>query len=330
MEANIHSSSNIKLKFSIIIPNYNYGQLISKAIDSAISQNISNKNNNPNISLEIVVIDDCSTDNSLEVLESYSKDNKIKLLINTTNKGAAYSRNKGIEASTGDYIIFLDADDVLTQNSLYSICEFIKSSIENLSDLPRIILTNHNNYYLDQNNKKIIKKSINKTLSSNNNIRFIDYLFNKKISVTAGSIIFHKSFFNQTNNIIRFSEELKLNEDLAVFALAMLEKNFVYYNITTVEIYKHPASLRNQYNLLDITNNTEGLTNIIFNNPLLPIELKYLRNKFISLRYLSMFRTYFLAKKYTTARQLYHMGIKHNFSNIFKFNYFIKYIKSYI
>lgn len=86
---------------SAIIPNYNYARYVGEAVESALGQTY------PNI--EVIVVDDGSTDNSLEVLEQYR--DRIKI-IEQKNSGVCVARNRGVAESTGEYIAFLDADDV--------------------------------------------------------------------------------------------------------------------------------------------------------------------------------------------------------------------------
>ena len=88
---------------SIIIPTYNYGNYISVAIDSLLSQTYTN--------YEVMVIDDGSTDDTVNIVKSYN-DNRI-VYIYQQNQGANTARNRGLEESQGDYLIFLDADDLL-------------------------------------------------------------------------------------------------------------------------------------------------------------------------------------------------------------------------
>ena len=87
-------------KVSVIIPNYNYAQYVGEAVESVMNQSYKD--------IEIVVVNNGSTDNSLEVLEKYSK--KIHL-INQENLGQSGARKTGLERASGDYIAFLDADD---------------------------------------------------------------------------------------------------------------------------------------------------------------------------------------------------------------------------
>lgn len=98
------------MKISIIIPLYNQQEYISDAIESALSQTVK-----PH---EIIVINDGSTDNSLEIARKYP----IKV-INQTNRGLPSARNTGIMNATGDYILPLDADDILLENCLDKITQ---------------------------------------------------------------------------------------------------------------------------------------------------------------------------------------------------------------
>ena len=84
----------------MIIPNYNYAHFLKETVESALSQTYSN--------IEVVVVDDGSTDNSLEVLAQFAKD---ILLIESENRGSCVARNLGMSKASGQYLAFLDADD---------------------------------------------------------------------------------------------------------------------------------------------------------------------------------------------------------------------------
>jgi glycosyltransferase involved in cell wall biosynthesis len=91
----------VKPLVSVIIPNYNYAQYLREAIDSVLNQTYSN--------LEIIVVDDGSKDDSKKVLSGYGE--KIKTIFQQ-NQGVSAARNNGAKASGGEFIAFLDADDV--------------------------------------------------------------------------------------------------------------------------------------------------------------------------------------------------------------------------
>ena len=102
--------------FSVIIPTYNRGHLIHKAIDSLLNQTFSD--------FEVIIIDDASTDNTEEAISFY-KDDRIHYFKNSKNEERCVSRNIGIEKSKGKYICFLDSDDYHLSNHLERIYQEI-------------------------------------------------------------------------------------------------------------------------------------------------------------------------------------------------------------
>ena len=141
-----------KLTATILIANYNNAKFIKKCLTSILNQ--SHKK------IEIIVIDDCSTDNSIQVLKKFKK--KIKLIRNKTkNNIAGYDQMQtyynGFLKSRGDIICFLDSDDYYEKNKIKDVLNFfIKNKKENiLFDLP--IIKNNNQYTLARNKDKIIQ-----------------------------------------------------------------------------------------------------------------------------------------------------------------------------
>ncbi len=104
---------------SVIIPVYNGEKYLSKAIESVLRQEIL---------CEIVIVNDCSTDGTENVIQGYSHLEQVRYLKNERNKGVAYSRNRGVEASTGEYIAFLDADDWWEDTKLKKQLQALKGS----------------------------------------------------------------------------------------------------------------------------------------------------------------------------------------------------------
>ncbi|TKZ29207.1 glycosyltransferase family 2 protein, partial [Brachyspira catarrhinii] len=95
---------NNNMKISVIVPSYNSERYISRCLNSLINQTYKN--------LEIIIIDDYSTDNSCKIIEEFQKKyNNIIFLKNEENKKTFETRRIGMEAATGDYIGFCDADD---------------------------------------------------------------------------------------------------------------------------------------------------------------------------------------------------------------------------
>lgn len=107
------------MKFSIIMPTYNNVDVIKKSVESIFVQTYEN--------WELIIVNDGSTDDTVEVLEEYIKnDNRVKL-ITQVNKGPFQARINGLKQATGDYLLFLDADDYYEKDSLLILNEFITS-----------------------------------------------------------------------------------------------------------------------------------------------------------------------------------------------------------
>lgn len=93
-------------KVSVIIPNFNNSKYLEEAIKSVSNQTLKD--------IEIIVVDDCSTDNSWNILQQIAKkDSRIKIIKNQENSGAGLSRNAGLDVATGEFIKFLDSDDTM-------------------------------------------------------------------------------------------------------------------------------------------------------------------------------------------------------------------------
>ena len=101
---------------SVIIASYNSELYIEKCIKSVLD--------NKCYDIEIIVIDDESTDNSLKIINKYKKDITI---ISKKNSGVSDSRNLGVEVSNGKYILFIDGDDYISTTSLKKIVKYIKN-----------------------------------------------------------------------------------------------------------------------------------------------------------------------------------------------------------
>ena len=106
---------------SVIIPNYNSEKYIGETIESVLSQTYSN--------WELIIVDDCSTDASVTVIENYIKqDDRIRLFRNEKNRGAAYTRNVGLQQAQGKWVAFLDSDDLWTPEKLEKQVAFMKEN----------------------------------------------------------------------------------------------------------------------------------------------------------------------------------------------------------
>ena len=106
----------MRIKLSVIVPVYNVENEIKKCLDSLISQTIKN--------IEIIVVDDGSTDNSPVLVDQYSKQYNNIRVIHQSNRGLSGARNAGLNVASGEYISFIDSDDYVDLNMFKTMVEY--------------------------------------------------------------------------------------------------------------------------------------------------------------------------------------------------------------
>ena len=201
----------LQKKISVIIPVFNTESYISKCLDSLLGQTYTN--------LEIVVVDDGSTDGSWDVIQSYSgKDSRIKA-IRQLNQGVSKARNNALSIASGDYISFVDSDDWLDLNTYENImCMMNEYSAEALFFCWMEEYADGSSYNGKNDGKLIIPlddRDILKTYFENN------------IYLRISSGVIGKNLISD----FAFSEELKCGEDmLFTFQLLSNAHRVVYYN----------------------------------------------------------------------------------------------------
>ena len=196
---------NREYKLSIIIPIYNTAPYLEKCINSVLKQKLKE--------IEILAIDDGSTDGSLEIIKNIAKiDDRVKIF-HQENKGVSSARNLGIENSSGKWITFIDSDDYLDENS---ICKMIESVEEKECDIGvyafqrefgekyEIDFLPWSNITFEHN--EILEKVIPLMLSSTHQVN--------SISGSVCRSIFKKNLVQN----IRFNENVSIQEDL-IFCL---------------------------------------------------------------------------------------------------------------
>ena len=107
----------MEVNFSVVIPLYNKEAYVAKTLNSVLNQTYQN--------FEVIIVNDCSTDNSLNVVHKID-DSRFKIIKHNKNKGLSASRNTGIKAATHSYIAFLDADDYWDSIYLETIWNLVK------------------------------------------------------------------------------------------------------------------------------------------------------------------------------------------------------------
>ena len=105
---------------SIIMPSYNTGRFIKETIESVLAQSYP--------VWELIIVDDCSTDNTDDVVNQYLADERIRYIKNDTNSGAAVSRNRALREAKGKWIAFLDSDDLWEPDKLQKQISFMRDN----------------------------------------------------------------------------------------------------------------------------------------------------------------------------------------------------------
>ena len=217
------------LKIGIIIPAYNVEKYIFRAIESCIAQTYSN--------IEIVVVDDGSSDETYNVVKAYAdKDERIKLY-QQENGGVSSARNRALDMCTSDYVLFLDSDDWLEVDT-------VEKLVEKIEHNNKLLISSGCYYaYFDENGE--IYKTIpeneknNVSLSANEILMYVGQIkYNLRSSCYK---LFSLAVINENN--IRFVKEIRHGEDgLFVFEYLKRVDKFVYFADPLWNILERPGS----------------------------------------------------------------------------------------
>lgn len=124
---------------SVIVPVYNVETYLEECLDSIQNQTYTD--------LEVILVNDGSTDGSQAICERYCQTDKRFRLMNQTNQGLSAARNKGVEISTGEYIVFVDSDDIIKTNYLEKLMQYMTEDV----DIVECIFTVKKMEFLDEN-----------------------------------------------------------------------------------------------------------------------------------------------------------------------------------
>lgn len=204
---------------SVIIPTYNGGKFICHAIDSVLNQTYNN--------YEIIVIDDGSTDNTKKVIREYNS--KIKYIYHD-NKGLSFSRNVGLTEAEGEYIVMLDADDILDRN-------YLETQLMNLNrehGCEIVVCRNKIFFKLDRTGAPKVKK-IWRLFKNDYDI----HIYYRNIAPP------HAFMFriNLVREIGGFDESLRACEDYDFWFRAISRKKVNYNPLSKVYYRKHSKSM---------------------------------------------------------------------------------------
>lgn len=280
-------------KISVIIPIYNTEKYLKQCLDSVL--------NNTMKDIEIICVDDGSTDNSLKVLEEYkNQDKRIKIIKQEKNLGAGNSRNVGLDSATGEFLYFLDSDDFVEINIFEKMYNKIN---QQHSD---ICLCGRKNYDEKKDFIRICKNAIVTTLipqkDSFEPLEVKDDLF--QICSIACFTKLYKTDFIRKNNL-KFQELRTCNDVFFNFSTLLLSKRITYINESLV------TSRRNRIDSLTSTRGAYA-TNIILAHKKI---YEFLREKNLLSIYQTTFykqviKGYFFEQEYCTNWQKFKLLVE--------------------
>lgn len=191
---------------SIITPSFNSENYLEETIKSVINQTYLN--------WELIIIDDCSVDKSVEIVEKYCAiDKRIKFIKNKFNCGAAITRNNGLEIAKGRFIAFCDCDDIWFENKLEYQINFM---------LEKSIPISFTSYQLINENGE----SLNKVINAIDRITYLEYLKNTIIGMSTSMI--------DTSLVKEFRfENIRTRQDTMLW-ITLLKRGHVAYGIKEV------------------------------------------------------------------------------------------------
>jgi len=177
---------------SVIVPNYNHAKFLDQRIDSIINQTYQQ--------FELIILDDCSTDNSREIIEQYRMHPKVsKIVFNEVNSGSPFEQwEKGIGLATGEYIWIAESDDYADERFLESLMALIK--IE-----PETGLAYCGSYSVDEQGNKLdelmwdIENNRGNYYCNTGKFVCINYLFFRPIIPNASAVIFKRDAFKNVD-----------------------------------------------------------------------------------------------------------------------------------
>lgn len=218
-------------KVSVIVPVYNGEEYIEKCINSILSQTYDN--------IELIIVNDGSTDKTNKIISRYKNNQKVKL-IEQENIGISQTRNIGLREVSGEYVMFCDADDWLEENA-------IEQAVLHIEDYDLVRFNNYvanSNNALKMTNHDDVYADVSKEVTVNNMLKAI---LKSKTRIHLWNFIFKTSIIKE--NKITFDEELIWREDI-IFTLE--------YILASTKIKIVPDCLYYYYNNPNsITNNLE-------------------------------------------------------------------------
>lgn len=291
---------------SVVIPAYNYAKTLPRAVNSVLVQLDAS-------CVELLVIDDGSTDATPQVLEQLQAQNPGRFTaIHKPNGGLSSVRNRGIQEARGSFLIFLDADDEMAEGALEAVLEHIANNPQS-----RLIIGGHWSAFDDG------RRSVHtpKPLPSTAEQRVRGYLLDKTLSLSNGACVMHRDVFAPG----LYPENLRNAEDIPVFAQVLARFACSVIDKPLAIIHKHADSMR--HDLKQSLASGLKVVDEAFSPERMPAPLQSLRQAFLAQRCLSLFRDCYSAGDYVNAKAFYAQAVRADWRSLTRWSYTRKAIR---
>ena len=219
----------MEVNFSVVIPLYNKEAYVAKTLNSVLNQTYQN--------FEVIIVNDCSTDNSLNVVHKID-DSRFKIIEHNKNKGLSASRNTGINAATHSYVAFLDADDYWDSTYLETMWNLIKEYPDE-----SVFATHYRENY---KGKFYLPKSKLPSNTKGKSVVINDFFKVNlgRLILTQSCIVAHKDIFKVVGN---YDENVTFAEDIDFYIRCFSIFNLVFLNVDLCMISNYdPNSMTNR------------------------------------------------------------------------------------
>ena len=266
---------------SVVVPTYNYGRYLSRALDSVLAQQ------EPGV--ELIVVNDGSKDNTRDVLDEYQRRNPKLVVLHQENAGAAVARNNGIAHARAPFVLMLDADDALISGSL----AVLKQAMRNQPQAG-ILIGGRTAIYPDGRERTWTPRPL---VISSPVEKVRNYLLTKRIEIGNGRTLIRRDLLLERP----FPSDLRKGEDIPVFAYALAMSPYAFIEESLVRVYKHSDSLRNTRT--DEERHAELLVDAVFEK--LPSNCQALKDAYKAQTLLMIFRDALKSGNHALARKYY-------------------------
>jgi glycosyltransferase involved in cell wall biosynthesis len=235
--------SSAKPKVSVIIPNYNHARFLRKRVDSVLRQTLSD--------FELILLDDCSTDDSCSILSSYANDRRVRIEVNSSNSGNTFHQwNKGVRLARGKYVWIAESDDYADERMLQRLVAILEGEARVAFAYCRSWCVSEDDRlegFLDRYIAYIDSRRWTKDFLADGQEECRNYFLRTNPVANASAVVFRRDLYDRVGGA---DESLRLCGDWKLWAALALAGQVAYLGEPMNYFRFHDASVRNKSKLV--------------------------------------------------------------------------------